>query len=86
MAPPYQVDAVPSAKVQLTNLYLKYRRLRYVAQAEFKIMKALEQNPQGGHLIPGSNEWIVIVLPLKVTYEIVGDLVRILSYEEISIP
>lgn len=86
MAPPYTVIAVPNANAQLAKLYLKYRRLRYVARADFKIHEALKQNPQGGLPISGTNKWSVVVLPLRATYEIAGDIVRILSYQDASAP
>ncbi len=82
MAPTYSVIASKAARDQLARLYLKYRRLRYVANADSKIEKALRQNPQGGHPVFGKNNLSITVFPLIATYQIVGNEVRILEYED----
>ncbi len=82
MAPLYRVGDTKVARNQLANLYLKYRRLRAVSTAEFKIEKALQQNPQGGTPIAGTTKWSITVHPLLATYQIDGDEVTILSYAD----
>ena len=66
----------------MAKLYVKYRRLRFVADADHKIENALTQNPQGGHPIPGKTYCTITVHPLRATYEVIGDTVKILSYED----
>lgn len=84
MAPPYTVVASQTARNQLATLYLKYRRLAFVAYADNKIEKALTQNPQGG--FPIGRYLMITVHPLQATYEIVGDVVKILTYEDSMSP
>ena len=85
MASPYTVVAGKTARDQLTLLHLKYRQkgLRHVvAQADYKITRALKLNPHGGLPIAGTQRWSVTVRPLIATYEIVGQEVRIIRYDE----
>ena len=81
----YRVLAGKSARDQLAALHIKYRQKRSphaVAAADYKITKALAANPQGGRPIARTKFWTVTVRPLQAKYEIVGQEVRILRYDE----
>ena len=55
--------------------------MHIVAQADHKIQRALEMNPQGG-TPTGTGTWTVTVYPLRAYYSIQGDDVLIVQYEE----
>lgn len=85
MAFPYRVMAGKSARDNLAALHLKYRGQglgSVIAHADHKITKALSQNPQGGSPVAGTLLLTVKVRPLLATYEIVGQEVRILRYDD----
>ena len=83
--PPYTVIVLKSARDQLVDLHIKNRKpgkWARIAFADYKICRALEKNPQGGQPVGGSHLLSVVVRPLQATYEIVGQEVTILRYDE----
>ena len=82
MAPPFKVLASRQASAQLARIYLRYRPLPIVAWSAAKITSALEKNPQGGQPILKSSWLTITVHPLRATYQVIGDDVIILKYED----
>lgn len=50
--------------------------------ANAQVLRTLKINPQGGLPVAGANLWSVTVRPLQATYEVVGQAVTILRYDE----
>ncbi|MCI0682220.1 MAG: hypothetical protein L0Y71_08960 [Gemmataceae bacterium] len=76
MASLYTVTASKRARDQLADLHIAFRQRGHfsrIAFADYKIVTALEKNPQGGQPISGTNFWSVTVRPIRATYEILGN-------------